>query len=281
MLPFHLADLIRRGRLAAAWAEACTWARARGSTPWRMIQLCAMPDLINGFRHSSLARRFLPQRRRTLKELGEWAVPAWINADFARRYALVERAAEADARMRQTAVSARLMLALQGIQRRVGDPTRWMQAAPRGIAFSHPFLDPRVIGLGLGLQERFRPDPYQVKPVLAAGMRGSLPEPIRTRRDKRSFNEIYYLGISRNAKAIKRMIESAPMDDLGVFDKAVLMSSVEEATLGARHPRALLRLDTALSAIAWLTQEQRRPIEWWHVLRVPSGRREPGPAARR
>jgi asparagine synthase (glutamine-hydrolysing) len=272
MWPFHLADLIRRGRLTAAWSEASTWARARGSTPWRIIQLCAAPDLINAFRHSGFARRFLPQRQRTLKDLGEWGVPAWINADFVRRLALAERAAEADAQMRQTKVSARMMLMLQGIQRRVGDPTRWMQAAPRGIALSHPFLDPRVIGFALGLQERFRPDPSQVKPVLAAAMRGSLPELIRTRRDKRSFNEVYYLGISRNANAIKRMLESAPVDDLGVFDKEVLICSVEEAALGTRDPRTLSRLDAALSAIAWLTQERQRrdPVEWRYVVRVPS-----------
>jgi hypothetical protein len=68
------------------------------------------------------------------------------------------------------------------------------------------------------------------------------------------------------------------MNDLGIFDKAVLMSSVEEATLGAHDPRALLRLDAALSAIAWLTQGQRSPIQWQQVVRVPSHRRDAGPA---
>jgi asparagine synthase (glutamine-hydrolysing) len=275
MMPFHLADLIRGGRLVAAWKEACAWARARGSTPWRIIQLCGLPDVVSSFRHGSLARRLLPQRQRTLKNLSEWAIPAWIKPHFAERHALSARAAESDAQARHLGRSTRIRFALQGLQRRAGDPNRWLLAAPRGIALSHPFLDPRVIIFALGLQEQFRPDPYQVKPVLAAAMRGSLPEQIRTRRDKRSFNEIYYLGLSRNANGIKRFVESAPIDDLGIFDKATLIECIEEAALGVAESPRLRRLDTTLAAIAWLKMEsdwQRRRIDWRHVVRVPCER---------
>jgi asparagine synthase (glutamine-hydrolysing) len=268
MLPFHLADMILHGRLLSAWSEARAWARGRGSTPWRILQLCALPELGNRFRRSRLARSLLPKRSRSLDGMTDWAVPAWINEDFARRYRLAERAAEADARMRESS-TLRLALGIHGIQRRAGDPTRWMHAATRGIAFSHPFLDPRVVSLGLGLQEGFRPDPHQAKPVLAAAMRGSLPEPIRTRRDKRSFNEIYYLGLSRNVEAIKRMIEQAAVKDLDIFDTDAVMSSVEEAALGVQPPRVLIRLDTTLSAIAWLGQRRQQPMRWRRTLRVP------------
>jgi asparagine synthase (glutamine-hydrolysing) len=275
MLPYHLADLIRRGHFMAAWREACAWARGRGSTPWRILQLCAFPDLTNSFRHSRFARLVLPRRRRALRNLGDWAVPDWIDAAFAKRYALADRAADADAQARRMAPSPRMAMVLQGIQRRVGNPVCAMLAAPRGIAMSHPFLDPRVISFAIGFQERFRPDPYQVKPILAEAMRGSLPEPIRTRRDKRSFNETYYLGLSRNAKGLKRMVESASDDGFGMLNKSVLISGIEEAALGIGDARGLYRFDTALAAIVWLANERewrQRPINWRHSVHVPTAR---------
>jgi hypothetical protein len=191
---------------------------------------------------------------------------------------LSERAAEADARARQAAGSGRMSLVLGGLQRRVGSPQRWMLAAPRGIALSQPFLDPRVICFGLGLQERFRPEPDQVKPVLAAAMEGSLPEAIRLRRDKRSFNEIHYLGLGRNATGLRRLVEVAPIDDLGIFDREALLRSIDEAVFGNVDPRGLYRLDTALAAIAWLSVQAKwhnRPIEGRHTVDTTSIRQEP------
>jgi asparagine synthase (glutamine-hydrolysing) len=126
-----------------------------------------------------------------------------------------------------------------------------------------------VVCFGLGLQERVRPEPDQVKPVLAAAMQDTLPDAIRLRRDKRSFNEVHYLGVSRNAAGLKRLVEDAAIDDFGIFDKAILLRSIEEAALGVVDPHGLYRLDTALAAIAWLTMEgtwQSRPIEWRHTV---------------
>jgi asparagine synthase (glutamine-hydrolysing) len=267
MLPYHLSSLIRQGRLMTAWNEACAWARARGSTPWRILQLCAAPP---GDRRGLFQSLLFGATARS----PGYRVASWINKDLVRRHAAPAPETEHGSQRARSATS--MSRALAGIQRRVGDPHRWLLAAPEGIALSHPFLDARVICFGLGMQQRYRPDPAQIKPVLAAGMRDLLPEAIRTRRDKRSFNEVYYLGLSRNQPALRRLIEAAPVDDL--LDKKTLIDGLGEVALGRADFYQERNLDTTLSLIAWLTRQeawQRRHIDWRCVFRLPSGRLVP------
>ena len=68
------------------------------------------------------------------------------------------------------------------------------------MMLTHPFLDPRVFSLGLGTLSRVRPQPGAQKPILAAAMRGILPECILNRPGKGHFNEAYYMGLSRNLR---------------------------------------------------------------------------------
>ena len=53
------------------------------------------------------------------------------------------------------------------------------------------------------------------------------------------------------------MIATAPIDDLGMIDKEMLVRSVEEAALGVADPRKLQRLNLTLSLIAWLSAQPR------------------------
>src|SRR5207245_2293083 len=104
---------------------------------------------------------------------------------------------------------------------------------------AHPFFDPRVVCLGLGIQASLTPEPGRLKPVLAEAMRGVLPDTIRTRRSKGHFNEVYYLGLSRNLPALEAMIRQAACDDLGVLNKDVLIHSLQKAALGGAGARPL------------------------------------------
>jgi len=94
--------------------------------------------------------------------------PPWLTAQFARRFDLSGRAAE-QARMifsRSTDTARSLTLAALAVQR--GDPVRWAVATPLGLHLAHPFHDPRLVRLALGIQARIRPEPGRMKPVLAA-----------------------------------------------------------------------------------------------------------------
>jgi asparagine synthase (glutamine-hydrolysing) len=269
--PNYLADLLRRGRLAAAWKEAREWARGRGSTPWRILHQFGFTHLFPAWRYGLLGRAFAPHRQRSLGELDDWDIPPWISQDFARRYELAARATDNASRMYRRDTSTPSSLALHSIERRVGGPYRSALAAPKGIALSHPFLDPRLVCFGMGMQARLPPTPTEIKPVLAEAMRGVLPEHIRTRRDKRSFNEVYYLGLSRNLAHLREMIMRAPIKDFGMIEKDILIRRLEEAALGVIGPRRLQRLNLTLSLITWLSWQpawQSRSISPTDVFRI-------------
>ena len=231
-------------------------------SPWRVLYPFGIANLFPAWRHSLAGRMLVSGGQRRLSRQDDWSIPHWIYPSFARQYSLRARAVENAQRIYRRCTSTPLSIALHSVERRVGDVYRWTLAAPYGVSMSHPFLDPRVVCFSLGMQTRLSPCPGQVKPVLAEAMRDVLPENIRTRRDKRSFNQVYYLGLSRNLSRLRAMIISAPIDDLGMMDKGTLIRGLQEAALGVADPRKLQGLNLTLSLIRWLSMQaewQARP----------------------
>ena len=253
--PYHLTDWLRSFRYYAAWREASAWAEARGSTSWRIMYQFGLRNLFPTWRHGLLGKIFSRSSGIRGGVVDEWSIPSWIRPDFARQYTLAERIAANARQMHRGDDSTPTSLALHGLQRRVGEAFSWLTAVPNGIALCHPFLDTRVLRFGLGMQARLTPSPEPVKPVLAEAMRGVLPEAIQNRRDKRSFNEVYYLGLRRNLPALRAMIAQAPIDGFGLIDKTILMQTLEEGALGAVDAYRLTRLDVTLSLISWLSRQ--------------------------
>jgi asparagine synthase (glutamine-hydrolysing) len=140
----------------------------------------------------------------------------------------------------------------------LGNAIAWSLATPRGMAITHPFLDARVLRLGLGIQMRFTPLPGRLKPILVEAMRDILPDVIRNRRSKGHFNEVYYLGLSRNLAGLESMIHQAPCDDLGMLDKNQLIEGLHKAALGGAGARPLQHLNLMLALLKWLSMQQ----EW-------------------
>jgi hypothetical protein len=96
------------------------------------------------------------------------------------------------------------------------------------------------------------------EPILAAAMRGVLPECILNRPRKGHFNEAYYMGLSRNLRRLEALVEQAPVDDLGFLDKPSLLDCLQRAALGnAGDAGALLQFEGTLSLLLWLTLQQR------------------------
>jgi asparagine synthase (glutamine-hydrolysing) len=256
--PFHITDLLRHGYLCEAWAEAARWARYDNCSRWGILYPFGIANVIPGWTERGLGR-FLPVPGRSRHVMqGDWTVSPWIRPDFARKYDLRARAA-AHARSTYGLISsAALSFAVDSIKSRTGDVTRWCVAAPLGLTVTHPFLDTRLLRYGLGMQARLRPEPGRLKPVLGEGMRGLLPEAIRYRARKGTFNEVYYLGLSRNLPYLLAMIDRAPIDDLDIVDKAILSRSLREAALGGAHVRQLHRLNLTLSLVRWLLMQEKR-----------------------
>jgi asparagine synthase (glutamine-hydrolysing) len=107
------------------------------------------------------------------------------------------------------------------------------------------------------------PQPSGQKPILAAALRNILPECILSRRRKGHFNEIYYVGLSRNLRSLEALIEQAPVDELGFLDKATLLDCLQRAALGnAADAPCLGPLDRTLSLLLWLTRQRQERREY-------------------
>src|SRR5262249_34291330 len=81
--PYHLADLIRRGRLLSAWREAAAWGIDRNCNAWEVLGpfglvwlRASLPTWLGGYGRAAGA---------TLREHGEGALPSWVRPEFSRR----------------------------------------------------------------------------------------------------------------------------------------------------------------------------------------------------
>ena len=181
-----------------------------------------------------------------------WTIAPWIFPDFARRGQLRSKALHNFRRCFHAAGSAVESEALERARAAVGDCGRYYLAAPLGIVSAHPFRDLRVFSYGLGIRTRVRPEPGVQKPILAEAMRNVLPESIRQRRGKTHYNSVYYAGLARNQDYLENMIRASQVEELGLFDKAGLLSCLRQAALGISSPHGACSLNNTLSIVKWL-----------------------------
>ncbi len=193
----QIAGLVRRGRWIESLAEARRWARATNRSLadiwWRRgLGPNIPPSLRDGI------GTWLRRGRGGWPALSATAVPLWIAREFARDHDLWEKGLDF-ARSLYTP-SAERSADLCAIQTCSGNWSSWHLAAPLGMANSHPFLDPRLVEFCLRVPRAVRESLGTRKPVLREAMRGIVPEPIRARRDKRGFNDIYWCGLAQSAQ---------------------------------------------------------------------------------
>jgi len=274
MQPSYLADLLRSGRLWTAWSEASRWARANSTNAWEQLRRHGVDNLLPapmlmGF-GSWLRGGYAPWGRQT-----QWTIAPWVRTGFARGMDLRGRILANIRHIHRACRPVGLSLALWSIRQSGGDFCRLNLAAPRGMMLTHPFQDPRVLSLGLGIQSRVRPQPGAQKPILAAALRGILPECILNRPGKGHFNEVYYVGLSRNLRRMEDLVEEAPVDELGFLDKAAFLDCLQRAALGnAGDAPSMSAMDRTLSLLLWLRREHRGRLQrkaQGGALPVPAG----------
>ena len=254
--PFHIADLVRTGRVGQAWSEATHWAQVLERNPWAFLWRFGVAPLVPAAVNDGIGS-WLRRGRVSWGSQRPTTIPPWILPEFARRERLRERMLVRRRSSFPSAASIVLSDALGRVSQACGDWTRHSLAAPRNVHLAHPFRDPRVLSLGLGARVRIRPTPTQQKPLLARAMKDVLPPLILRRRDKAHFNALYYEGLARNRMALQDMVRASNVDDLGLFDKKVLIDCLADASLGYRDVAATVGLDSALVMTKWLSQLPR------------------------
>jgi len=135
-----------------------------------------------------------------------------------------------------------------------GDWASWYIGGPLGVQTSHPFHDPRLIHYVMGLPRALREVPHRPKAVLQDAMCGLLPEPIRTRRLKCHFNDLYGNGLLRNLPHLEALIRTSRINEMGIFDTQQLRHAMQQAAMGIGDFKAFGRLSTSLALLAWLRQ---------------------------
>jgi len=253
--PCHIADLLRKGNIFSAWKEASQLAEIFNCGVWTMLYQFGIEYV--------LPIRFR-QWEGSLTSMSEYCIPPWILPSFANEYNLRDRGIENLRRVSSFHSSTALSVALSTIANRNGDVNRWYLAAPKNIHIAHPFLDPRMIGFTLGCSIHMTDCFGSHKPLLAEAMRDILPEKIRQRKDKGNFNEAYMFGLSHNVGRLERMIREAPLDEIGLINRKILIQYLHRAALGAiQSSKSLGRFQKTLSLVKWLSQ-----LHYWNSNRL-------------
>jgi asparagine synthase (glutamine-hydrolysing) len=270
--PYHLAGLLRRGRLLAAWREASRWARARTCSVWKILGPCGLAGLLPAWTRAGL-RALFRGGYASWRQQNDYTLAPWIRPEFSRRHGLRGRALDHARRTYSSGPDTATSMMLAALAARTGDQSRWHLAAPRGLHAAHPFLDPRVVTFCLGLPTALKAHPERAKPLLAEALCGVLPERIRTRLRKGHFNEVYYRGLSRNLPRLEALVREAPGEELGLFDREALLECLRQAAVGVgRDFRSTDRLNISLALLQWLSLEARGPASpaaAAEVVRIP------------
>lgn len=257
--PYYLANLLQRGRWLEAWREAARWAEVRCGNAWDFLKPFGIDPLLAG-RQVGWGGWF--GRRRPdipLDRQQDWTVPDWIRPAFARRYALWERATAQTRQLYHQCDDVGLSMALNALAAIAGNVPQWTVGAPQGVVIAHPFLDRRVLNLGLGILAVRRPEPGRLKPVLGAAV-PALPACIRERRSKGHFSELYYLGLAQHLSALEALVRRSSLVERGVIEPSRLIAWLREGSWGGASVRQLQRINYALALMQWLALEEAREV---------------------
>ena len=215
----YLADLVRSGRMLAV-AREC---RARGVRDARTLFRWAIQPLLPA---EALDAAAALRRGRPLRGYLERDVPAWINADFARRHAFHERARLTPARRRGESFAAvesryymtspyfpRVYTCVSGIARE------------EGIEVRSPLLDARVIAFAAKRPRDERASRQETKRVLRAAMRGVIPDDVLAPRRVRTGTTGRLFGRALRdggADLIDEVTRDCRLAELGIIEPAAL-----------------------------------------------------------
>jgi asparagine synthase (glutamine-hydrolysing) len=209
---FHIADLLRRGRVV----EAVRWAQSIPATSWWPLR--HHPLYAEGI--SPLIPESMKTRLRRQRSIAETA--NWIDRSFAGRNNL-------DDRLRQPldwqpfgslARAGGFRAATQGFQVHAMEMEE-RSAASFHLELRYPFHDRRIIEFGMGLPAEQRWKDGLHKYLLREAMQHHLPEKVRQRRSKAEFSRVFVealLVLGRDAFTALGIAEAGWVDGTVVLE---------------------------------------------------------------
>jgi asparagine synthase (glutamine-hydrolysing) len=250
--PWSIADRLREGHWGVAYRDACRWAEA---THTNLREVLVGRGVIAYTGPAALREGVMTLLRGGYgrwPKLGRFDIPPWILPTFARAEHMWTRGLEIARQFGRYPVEQSFRVA--GLDATRGDWTSWFVAAPKGLRQSHPFRDPRVVTFALGLLENVRTSPGEKEPVLREAMKGILPEPIRVRRHKRGFDDLYSAGLNQSLPELETMISRSKISELGIFDLPLLTQVLREHAMGIGNAMVGSRINASLAVLTWYDQ---------------------------
>ncbi len=118
-----------------------------------------------------------------------------------------------------------------------------------GVSFQAPFLDDRVLEAALSIRLTDRMAIGWAKPVLAAALRGVVPDDLLARKNKGDHSPELYRALRRHQRELRELCDDSWLVRLGLADGRVL----REVLFGL-HPdaRPLMPFDSTLTCELWL-----------------------------
>ena len=105
-------------------------------------------------------------------------------------------------------------------------------AAAHGLEYRYPFLDPRLVDLMMAFPHEQRADRGLQKPVLRRAMVGTLPEQVRTRRDKAEFTPYLRAGFFEPHRGeLRALFATSRLEAAGLIDARPLRQAIDESSV--------------------------------------------------
>ncbi|MEU1789981.1 asparagine synthase-related protein [Streptomyces sparsogenes] len=118
-----------------------------------------------------------------------------------------------------------------------------------GVSFEAPFLDDRVVETALSVRLADRYVAGRHKPVLAAALRGTVPDYVLDRTTKSHFTMDIYAGRKRSLPKMREMCEESRLADLGLIGREGLRRVLSGIMPDPMH---MGPLEKTLACEAWL-----------------------------
>jgi len=237
---YFFADWVARGHVVKAWREMVRWSALGRQSIWQLAMASAIAPLLPQFVRSRTATRDDP------------VVPSWVTADFRRRHGMDDHARSRRVGSLRKKGGERYYEALANQIKAVEFASPQCHPAI-DYEWRYPFLDRPLAELVLRLPPELliRP-PAGRKRVLREAMRGVLPEIIRTRRTKGSFQSRLLWGLESERELIEWMLRDPVLAEMGCVDPARLRTAYAEASSGRAEPQDALPILRALYLETWL-----------------------------
>ncbi len=234
------ADSMANGHPARALSQLAAWSVVERTSFWTSLARdAALP-----FLPRSMQRHCQPKSDR---------IPPWITPTFGRRVGMAARLRSARTSLSRlgTRFAAQIRDDLQEL-------TRWLPrgAFEDGLELRYPFLYRPLVESGLRLPPPMLVRPLQPKWVLRQGMRGLLPEEIRSRPGKGGIDSRILWALSRERKRIEELLQASVLADLGFIHLGLLRDAIDRARVG--DTAYLVKLLAVLSLETWLAVRSGR-----------------------